>query len=381
VLLQELGEPLVDDRLDEALDRRIAELRLRLPLELRVPQLHRDDRGEPFADVLALEVVLLLLEQALLARVPVERAGEGRAEAGEMRAALGRVDVVREGEDRLDVRGVPLQRDLDLSVFVLAVEVDDVLVDRVLARVDIPDEVADAALVVELVGAAVGPLVAEDNPQAARQEGRLAQALGERRGGELGLVEDLAVWEEGDRRPRLLRRPRHLDVGLGDTALELLPMHLAVAADLGDEPLREGVDHGDADAVEAAGDLVAVASELAAGVELGEDDGQRGEALLLHDVDRDPAAGVAHGDRVVGVDRHVDELVVARERLVDGVVDGLVDEVVEPTRAGGADVHPRTQAYGLEALEDRDVLSGVGGFGHNPPEREKACKTGVLRAC
>ena len=37
-------------------DPRVAELRLRLPLELRVAQLHRDDRGEALADVLALEV-------------------------------------------------------------------------------------------------------------------------------------------------------------------------------------------------------------------------------------------------------------------------------------------------------------------------------------
>ena len=36
VLLEELGEPLVDGRLDEALDRRVAELGLRLALELRV---------------------------------------------------------------------------------------------------------------------------------------------------------------------------------------------------------------------------------------------------------------------------------------------------------------------------------------------------------
>ncbi len=114
VLLEELGELLVDDCLDEALDRRVAELRLRLSLELRVAQLHGDDGGEALADVLALEVVLLLLQQALVARVAVERAGQGRAEAREVRAALGRVDVVREREDRLDVRGVPLHRDLEL---------------------------------------------------------------------------------------------------------------------------------------------------------------------------------------------------------------------------------------------------------------------------
>ena len=113
VLLEELGEPLVDDPLDEARDSGVAELRLRLPLELRVPQLDGDDRSEPLASVLALEVVVLLLEEALLARVLVERAGQRCPKSLEMRSALRRVDVVREGEHRLDVRAVPLHRDLD----------------------------------------------------------------------------------------------------------------------------------------------------------------------------------------------------------------------------------------------------------------------------
>ena len=42
--------------------------------------------------------------------------------------------------------------------------------------------------------------------------------------------------------------------------------------------------------MEAARDLVAVAAELAAGVELREHDRQRGQALLLDHVDRDAAA-------------------------------------------------------------------------------------------
>ena len=67
---------------------RVAELRLRLALELRLAELHRDDRGEPLAHVLALEVVLLLLEQALRARVLVQRPRQRGAEAGKVRAAL-----------------------------------------------------------------------------------------------------------------------------------------------------------------------------------------------------------------------------------------------------------------------------------------------------
>ena len=55
----------VDDRRDEALHARVAELGLRLALELRVLELRGDDRGEALADVLAGEVLVLLLEQAL----------------------------------------------------------------------------------------------------------------------------------------------------------------------------------------------------------------------------------------------------------------------------------------------------------------------------
>ena len=80
-----------------------------------------------------------------------------------MRAALVRVDVVGEREDGLDVFRVPLHRHLDLALPVGSLEVDDVLVDGVLGFVDVPDEVADAALVEELLGRAAGALVSEDD--------------------------------------------------------------------------------------------------------------------------------------------------------------------------------------------------------------------------
>ena len=69
-----------------------------------------------------------------------------------------------------------------------------------------------------------------------------------------------------------------LHVAVRLAARELLPVDLAVAPHLDDEPLRERVDDRDADAVQAAGDLVALAAELAAGVQLREDDRERRQA-------------------------------------------------------------------------------------------------------
>jgi hypothetical protein len=64
------------------------------------------------------------------------------------------------------------------------------------------------------------------------------------------------------------------------------------------------------------------------------------------------------------MDGHVDEVVSIRERLVNGVVDHLVDEVVKATRTRRPDVHTASQTDGLKALEDSDVLCGVRCFGH-----------------
>ena len=151
-----------------------------------------------------------------------------------------------------------------------------------------------------------------------------------------------------------------LELALGRAALVGLGPLVAVAPDRELELLGQRVDHGHADAVEAAGDLVAAAvAELAAGVQHREHDlGGRALLLLVHP-DGDAAAVVGDRDRVVGVDGDLDVVALAGERLVDGVVHDLVDEVVQPADARRADVHAGALADRLEALEDGDVLCPV----------------------
>ena len=214
VLLEELAELAVDRLFDQALDRRVAEFGLGLALELRVLELDRDHRGQPLADVVPGQVLVFLFEQPFAARVGVQRPGQRRAEAGEVGASLVGVDVVGEAEDRFLVGGVPLHRDLDHAVLGLALEVDGLLVQRVLVLVEVGDEVDDSALVVEGVALAGAALVDQLDLQPAGEEGGLAQALGERLVVELDRVgEDLFVGEEFDRGAGLLRRLALLQVG------------------------------------------------------------------------------------------------------------------------------------------------------------------------
>ena len=120
--------------------------------------------------------------------------------------------------------------------------------------------------------------------------------------------------------------------------------------------------------MQAAGDLVALAAELAAGMQLRQHDGGRGQAAaVFHDVDGDAAAVVDDRHGSVGMQRDLDLGRVAREGLVDAVVEDLEHEVVKPAMARRADVHTGSLADCLEPLEDGDVLRPVIRFRHSLP--------------
>ena len=122
----------------------------------------------------------------------------------------------------------------------------------------------------------------------------------------------------------------------------------------------ESDDHRDTHAVEAAGHLVPVATELAAGVQHGEHDLGSGEVFILGVLsDRNTTAVVANLDAAVGKNRDVNTAAVAGHRLVDGVVDNFPNKVVQTRRASRADVHTRAFADGFEAFENSDVLRAV----------------------
>ena len=111
--------------------------------------------------------------------------------------------------------------------------------------------------------------------------------------------------------------------------------------------------------MQAAGHLIPLAAELAAGVQNGQDDLDRGDLLLGMLVDRDAASVIGDGDGVVGVNGHLDMAAVTGQSLVDRVVHNLVNQVVKTARARGADIHARTLANRFEALEDLNVRAVV----------------------
>jgi hypothetical protein len=156
-------------------------------------------------------------------------------------------------------------------------------------------------------------------------------------------------------------------------------VRLAAAVHLDVQPPRQRVDHGGADAVQAAGRDVRAAAELAAGVQLGEDHLDAGQTGLGLCVDRDAARDVVNLHRPVRVERDVDQVTVAGECLVDGVVDDLPHAVHEPAGVGGPDVHAGPLADCLETLQHgevpRRVVAGPAALGCPArPDRGRALR-------
>ncbi|GAB3995275.1 hypothetical protein GCM10029992_12100 [Glycomyces albus] len=133
----------------------------------------------------------------------------------------------------------------------------------------------------------------------------------------------------------------------------MLAPHVPVAADLDLQLGRQRVDDRDSDAVEAAGDRVALRVELAAGVEHRQRDLDARLLQLRVGVDGESAAVVGDADAAVGQEGDRDVGAVPGHGLIDRVVDDLLQEVVQAALAGRADVHARALPDRLETLEDR----------------------------
>jgi hypothetical protein len=71
-------------------------------------------------------------------------------------------------------------------------------------------------------------------------------------------------------------------------------------------------------------------------------------------VDRDAAAVVADGDRIVFMQLDLDAVGVARHRLVHRVVEHLGHQVVQRALVGAADIHAGAFADGLQPLQHLD---------------------------
>ena len=369
MLLEVIGKAVGHDLERQRAHIGAAELGLGLALKLRIGQLDRDNGRKALAYIVAGEVGVFLLEQVLLARVIVNHAGERGAEALEVHAALGGVDVVGKRHDVLAVAAIPLQGHLDLAHLGhgririrFALNIDGVLkgLGDILALVEELDEVDDAASIAKLLhmGGRFA-LVGQHDLEVLVEECRLLQAVVQRVEIVDAGLEDLVVGPEADSGTRRLRSAHDLHLLDGLAARKLHLVDVAVAAYLYDHTLGQGVDDGDSHAVQAARDLVGRVIELTAGVQDRHDDLERRDLFDRMLVDGDAAPVVDDRDGVVGVDRHLNLGAETGHGLVDGVVNDLPHQVMKTAGARRANVHARALTNGLETFENLNLAAIV----------------------
>ena len=364
MLLQIHGQLVGYHAVHQGADGGVAQLGLGLSLELGLRQLHGDHGGDALPDVLAGDLVALL-DHAVFHAIGVQHPGQGRFEARLVHAALGGVDVVGEGHQGLVIAVVILQGNLGGAVALGPRQIDDLLMQRRLVAVEPGNKFPDASLVAHGVTLLLaGPGVGNGDTQPRIQE-RLLPHPGVQRFIVIHQgVEHLRIRLEGNGGAGLIGVAQNLHL-LGDAAPgELHLVNSAVLLNLHLQPFGQGIDHGRAHAVEAAGYLIASAAELTAGVEHGVYHLQRRPAGLLLDVHGDAAAVIGNGDGVARVDGDGDLGAVSGQCLVNGVVHDLIHQMVQARGRCGANIHAGPLAHRLQPLQNlnfRGVIGGVHG--------------------
>ena len=283
-----------------------------------------------------------------------------------MRAAVALRDVVGEAQHRLVEAVVPRQRELDADAqrVVRGAQVDRRGEHRGLAAVQPLDEGDQAAVVAHhAFDRRRVAFVAQHDGEAGVQERQLAQPPFQQGEVEFDVGEGGRAWLERHLGAIAMvgNRADHGERRLGVAVAEPDQVLDAVAPDAHLHPLGERVHHGGADAVQAAGHLVGVLVELAAGVQPGQHDLGGGDAFLGVDVGGNAAPVVAHRDAAVAVQHQLDARGETGLRLIDGVVDDLERHVMQARAVVGvADIHAGAPAHRIEALQDRNGCGVIG---------------------
>ena len=112
--------------------------------------------------------------------------------------------------------------------------------------------------------------------------------------------------------------------------------------------------------MQTAGHFVRIAVKFTTGVQLGHDDLGGGNAFFGVDIDRDTAAIIAHRNAGICVDFDLYIIRMFGKRLVDAIIDDLIDHMVQ-TRAivGVTNIHPGAFANRLQTLENFNGIRAI----------------------
>ena len=168
-----------------------------------------------------------------------------------------------------------LHRDLYENAVLLTLTVDDILIQRSLALIQILDKLADTALIVEgplLPG--LHSLIGQSDPKTLCQKSSLSESLLQRVEIIIQRLKDGTVGHKGNLGPALIRITLTDDLQSIHriAALVSLLVHLSFMENLYLKIIRQSIDDRSSDTVKTSGNLISPSAELTAGMKNGKHD-------------------------------------------------------------------------------------------------------------
>ena len=348
------------------------ELFFGLPLELRVFHKQGQDDSRRSDDIFGRNVGGFLVPQHF--RVTAQTAGQGRAQARFVRAALRRANRVAKRTDKACFAVFqPRHRPFDESFAVGQIRTSRKRFRRYNGFF--------AQLVFQEVFQSVGEFQRFlcGRFVVARQQRRIAfpadfDAFEQKRFGtrhaeqdsgleRLAFAENFRVGFEDDRRAASVRYGAHiLQRRNGDAARILLHPQGFIARDFNGHFGRKRVDDRRADTVQTARYRIRFSAELAARMKRCHNDFQRRfVGIFRMRVDGDAATVVLDAHGTVGIQLHFNDGSVARDGFVHRVIQNFRRQVVVRRFVRAADVHAGTAADGFQAFQNLDVFRRIVG--------------------
>ena len=270
-----------------------------------------------------------------------------------MRAAIDIADVVGKNQHVFGVTVVVLHRHFAVQhrLGIFPGKIDNILMKRFFALVEMFDECPNPIGEFEHLFLIVS-VVPEGDLQPAVEIRQFPDSFEQCIVCKFGIAEYFLIGLKSYFCPAFSGLAYFFDSALGDTSCTLEMKVFSVAIHIGLKPFAQGIHHADADAVQPAGHFVTAVVKLAAGVQLREHDFQSTYLRVLVCLDRDTPAVVLDGATAVRVDTHADVITRSRHGLVNGIVQNLIDQMMESCAAAVADIHIRPFAHRLQAPED-----------------------------
>ena len=181
-----------------------------------------------------------------------------------------------------------------------------------------------------------------------------------------GLFKDLGIRQEIDPGTgpfglALYRQQAVLELCNGISSLILVLIKKTAAANADGHPFRESIDHGRTYAVQSSAGLICLIIKFSAGMKSGEHHAFRAHTFLVHS-DRYASAVVFHGAGPVLLQYDLDRGAVSCQMLVHGVIDNLIDQMIESSGGDTADVHSGSRADSFKSFQYLDAVRCIIGI-------------------